>query len=153
MLVYQLLFKFLKARFDKKRFKIISSFPICLIWFCLSEIMNCLMNELREYSHDYSKEIEDTPSHLLFQNLPRIFCVGDFTTFCDRLDTLEDVDRTFVYRSLCFKSLALCNAGKFSKGLTSLAVAAEYWLANLSVENRSVHAEYLTRIGHFPTRL
>jgi len=101
------------------------------------------MDELNEYSRDYSKQIEDTPSHLLFQNLPRIFCVGDVTTFCDRFDAI-DVDKTFVYRALCFKSRALWNAGKFSKGLTSLAVAAEYWLANLDSENRFVKAIKVT---------
>ena len=97
--------------------------------------MDSLMEELNEYSRDYSKQIEDTPSHLLFQNLPRVFCVGDFTTFCNKLEA-ADVDKAFVYRSLCFKSRALWNAGKFSKSLTSLAVAAEFWLTNLNAANR-----------------
>ena len=97
--------------------------------------MDSLMEELNEYSKDYSKQIEDTPSHLLFQNLPRVFCVGDFTTFCNKLES-ADVDKAFVYRSLSFKSRALWNAGKFSKSLTSLAVAAEFWLTNLNAANR-----------------
>jgi hypothetical protein len=33
----------------------------------VSEILASLMEELDEYSRDYTKQIEDTPAHLLFQ--------------------------------------------------------------------------------------
>ena len=95
------------------------------------------MEELNEFSRDYTKQIEDTPTHLLFQNMPKTFCVGDVTMFCDKLDSSNVVpERSLVYRSLCFKSRALWNAGKYSKALTSLAVASEFWISNLTVQNR-----------------
>ena len=95
------------------------------------------MEELNEYSRDYTRQIEDTPAHLLFQSLPRVFCLGDISAFCEKLETSKVTsDKAFIYRALCFKSRALWNAGKFSKSLTSLAVASEFWLANLNASNR-----------------
>jgi hypothetical protein len=99
--------------------------------------MTCLMEELNEFSRDYTRPIEDTPTHLLFQNMPKSFCIGDISMFADKLESSNVAPETwFVYRALCFKSRALWNAGKYSKALTSLAVASEFWLSNLNDKNR-----------------
>ncbi len=101
----------------------------------VSEIKNHLLDEIEKFSDEYNKYMDDTPSHLLFQTIPRPFIIGNIPSFVDKLSVTRIVDSDdFLYRALCFKSRALWNAAKFSKSLPIFAMACEFWLAN--VESR-----------------
>ena len=68
-----------------------------------------------------------------------MFCLGDISAFCQKLESSKIIlDKTIIYRALCFKSRALWNAGKYSKSLTTVAVASEFWLGHLDTSNRYI---------------
>jgi hypothetical protein len=68
--------------------------------------------------------------------------VGNIPSFVDKLSVTRVIDNDdFIYRAICFKSRALWNAAKFSKSLPTLAIACEFWLANL--ESRYFNMVYI----------
>jgi len=104
---------------------------------CLNilEIRRHLVEDIEQFADEYNKFIDDTPNHLLFQSIPKPFIIGNIPSFVDKLSVTRIIDSDeFIYTLICLKARALWNAEKFSKSLPTLAVACQFWLAN--VESR-----------------
>lgn len=100
--------------------------------------MDVLLAEVQQYAKEYSK-LNEKNLKAIYKTMPEVFSLGDIDAFCTKLmAVLPSLEPFNINKLLCFKALALWNAGYYSKGMTNMAIVGETLLKNFDDEKFKV---------------